>query len=286
MAVTIIRGGVSDAPFFTGLAGSAITVFDFALVTTLGWTKVYTDTNRADYRQPSSGHFLSVISTDTTTFTVQPFMAMSALGVGTESYPGSAITITKSDVATSATRNWRMISNGLNICLQIASNPSNSFTGVCGEMYFGRFISRKTVSTDNYLQFVYAGDQRLAWPTASLSASGGAHFHRDYTQAPGSINGGWIVDTLVSGNPMGGGFVSAPSVLRNNLEVGTIRLGEPSIAEFRGVVPGVWAPFFAVATLSDTDTWTGYGPLAGKTFELWKSGSSSYGIVVETSSTW
>mgnify|MGYP000538869411 CR=1 FL=1 len=56
MAITVLRynnnGTSAGAPALSGSAGSLITVLDFCLVTTLGWTKT-AGTNNGIYRAPT-----------------------------------------------------------------------------------------------------------------------------------------------------------------------------------------------------------------------------------------
>ena len=293
MTTTYLQGGVASAPYFTGIAGSAISVFDFALVTTLGWTKVYTGTNAADYQHGPSGHCLSIVDTAGTSFTIRPYASMSALGTGLEPYSANAVvsTVTKSDSATATTKNWRLISNGTNIIMQIAANLTSTYTGgVTGEIYWGDFVPRKTVAVDAYTKTFRAGNSPNMFTSGSNGASfssTGAAVQRPYTQAAGFVGCSWCFDTGGGGAAnMGTAGGALPSVLRNNITLGMVKIGEQSIDEIRGILPGIWVPQGNVVTRSDGDVWQGYGPLASRSFMLWKSNVGTQGFVVETSNTW
>lgn len=285
MAITKCYAGVDGAPYLSGTAGAMIAVLDYFLVTKLGWTKPYSGTNQAVYKS-GVGDYLKVVDTGATTFTVQGYETMSALATGTVPYPSSgALTITKSDTASAANREWQAISNGSTFILHLNTVAGGGFTN-SNSLLFGRI--KPIDPAIAYNSFIWANQGGNGF-TPAWTNDGRAAFPRSYDGSVGGFDMNRIWG-MVGQTPVESGSTNFPpppnKVLGGILldrwfarELGTV--GVP----FRGVIPGLWGCANDVASLSNRDTISGgSGALAGKTFELWKTYYG--GVWIETSDTW
>jgi hypothetical protein len=175
MTVRVYRSTDASAPTLTGQVGSLVALLDACLVngygalTAAGWTKSFSTTNKAAYRQNATGAnntanpmYLYVddtgpgagaarearvcgfetMSAITPTGTGQfPTAAQSAIGVGT-------LVIRKSTTADATARAWTLVANGQTIYLWIETGDMVAPTLAAYTFVFGDFKSFK--ATDLY----------------------------------------------------------------------------------------------------------------------------------------
>lgn len=76
-------------PPYSGTPGSLIEILDYLLVTVMGWTKEFSGTNLAAYKQPagSNGYYLRIDDTNATYARAVGYETMSDINTGTNMFP-------------------------------------------------------------------------------------------------------------------------------------------------------------------------------------------------------
>jgi hypothetical protein len=301
MTITVITNQTASAPSLTGIAGSLIAVLDFCLVTTLGWTKPYSSTNLAAYKQPagSNGFYLYVDDTGGQDARFRAYETMSSISSGTGPVPtdvqlSGGLHLYKSSAASSTTRPWYFISDGKMFYLVTSpAGTTPSTWGTANNAYaFGDFKSYK--SGDAYNTLV-VGDTSASATSSSIqfvnlssafnSLSGGSYMMRANTQIGTSTGFARFTD-YAGGGGMSNlqGTIPYPSPIDGGINLARLFIGEASAGR-RGYMPGAWAWMHAVNQANALDTFSGAGDLAGRTFVYMPLGNS-YAFVLETSDTW
>lgn len=296
MAVTVIRNGFNGttpgAPDLTGAAGSLIAVLDFCLVTTLGWTKEFSGTNTASYRQP--------VGTSKRMY----------LGAND---PGDAVRLRGYEQATDAgiydagIGPFPTAAQGENgVCVKTYYNGSGGWLFVSNGKCFYLFV-------DVYDYFLFFGDYKSYLPgdeynvaligganasvgafetlTALNGTAFGGHFlARSYTGVEGSVAAGKSTNATFGQTATLGNHspVSYPSPIGGGLLLSKVYLHEGNNTGFRGELPGLWSPLHS-CPLADKDTYEGTGVLEGRTFEVLGNNRTDYygwQVHIETSNTW
>lgn len=291
MTITVKRSTDGGAPSLINTAGSLITLLDYLLVTTLGWTKPYTGTNLAAYKQPSGSNqmYLYVDDTGTTAARVSGYEAMTSISSGTGNFPTSVqqsggLYWGKSSAGSN--RPWLFWSNGKIFYLFVQYNGTN-WLGHC----FGDFTSYK--SSDAYGTIIIGDASSPTSATAfsslvsavSSSTAGGHFVARQYTQIGSSLAVGKISNYAMSAGNLGASGITYPCPIDGGLHQAPVWISEVTAgAGARGLLPGIWNPLH-VAPLTHGDTFSGTGVLAGRTFEAVSLGSGGQ-CFVETSDTW
>lgn len=292
MTTTYLTQASSGVPVLNGAVGSLITLLDYLLVTTLGWTKAFTGTNIASYRAPTGNRFyLGVDDTTTLNARVRAFETATAAGVAVGSGTGPTPTddllsgggyVYKGD-NTSTARSWWFASDGKMFHLSI--NASSYYA----LFSFGDFASYKSSDAFNTLLSSEAGPSKSVYGittgiSATTSATTGSCIIRAYTQVGGCVGSAKIVDgTYGSVSTIGSAGSPYPSEVEGALLLGRVRINESS-ARLRGTIPGLWSPAHA-KPLGDGDTFSGTGDFSGRTFVARNVGTSGQ-VMVETSDTW
>ena len=290
MAITIKRSTDAGAPSLTNTAGSMITLLDYLLVTTLGWTKPYTGTNLAAYKQPAAtnGFYLRVDDTSTTTTRCVGYETMSDVNTGTGAFPTSAqvsggLWMEKSNGA--GTRPWLLVSNGKIFYLGVFYNNVHWMMNA-----FGDFISYKAGDVFGTIILMNGSSSTAtvfpSFVTGLTTTSTGHYVPRAYTQIGSSIAVGKFSDNVrLSGSGMGGGGSLYPSPIEGGLHLAPVWINEGTSAGVRGLLPGVWSPLHS-KPLTTGDTFSGVGTIASRTFEALDLGNSNNQAFFETSDTW
>lgn len=272
-----------------------------------GWTKPFTGTNLAMYRQPvgSSNAFYLRVDDATTAreLGVRAYETASDITGGTGPFPTVAQQATnafwqKSSAADATARAWVLICNGptFYFWVQTTANSRGNTTG--GQMYaFGDFTTYKTGDTFNTLiqsqvttvtlNDTICATAQAAINTAYLNVSAAGFWAaRSHTQLGSSVVLGRHTDVAKTANTaiIGSNGIGYPSPVDGGLYVAPIFVHETALSVLRGQMNGVWAPCHNRA-LSDGDTFTGTGTLAGKTFEAFNNNTAGQ-IFVEMSNTW
>lgn len=312
MAWTYYSSSDASAPSLAGTAGSLITVLDAILVAgygsqpAAGWTKPYTGTNLAAFRSGAAAGdriYLRVDDTGAQEGRIRCYKTMSDVNTGTEPFPtvaqiaGSGLFVRKSAAASATVRQWACVADDKTcIFLPFPEDFANVSTG---GFYAGDIYSFQ--ASDTYRAAIIAnavtgnGTNRLtAWDRASTTISTGncpGHFidrehtgielshpiYKDISSACVSTDTGtaWS-STSFSGhsfpNESDGGVYMFP------YRVATfITASSPSELALRGKLRGLYfCPCGADQFAFGTEI-TGAGDLVGKTFRLFRSGTSATG---------
>lgn len=309
--VRVLRSTDASAPTLNGVAGSLITLLDAALVNgygasaPLGWTKAFSGTNKAAYKNSAvegTGLYLRVqddasgiaASKSQTT----GYETMSTVDAGTNQFPLINPTyygVIKSITADATNRPWVIIGNeyGFHLLIQ-----EGTVAGDWTPYYFGDIISYKTSDPWKFvISSAYSNSQAWLNSNASMSvvvniisttitgfiiardhlASVGAVLcgkHTDYAKAPYATIGNGVAGLMPYPAPVNNGVFLAPAWVHHG--------SAPYVV--RGHIPGLWCPMHG-KPIANNDTFSGTGSLAGKTFEAFNSYNAGQ-IMIETSNTW
>lgn len=292
MTIFIKRSTDVGAPVLNNTPGSYIALFDYLLVTTLGYTKTTLGTNIAKYRQPpgTNQFCLQVKDNGTTGVFLSGWETLTATDTGTGQFPTAAQLSTGLLLDKVASTSWRFFSNGKIFYLMVRISAS-----VVQTFAFGDFISYK--SGDLYNTLIIGNTTTQTWnslflglATNTIYPTAGHYVCRSYTQVGTALAIGKFCDSFRAGNSatMGTGSMSPyPSPVDGALKLSPLWLNEPAANLLeRGFLPGVFNILHNVA-FNDGDTFqVNVGPLAGRTFEVVAGGPASGQYAIETSDTW
>lgn len=310
MALTVYRSTDAGAPTLTYAAGSLISVLDACLRTGYGskagagWTKPYTGTNIAVFKQGAGGNnrFLRVWNArtgdDPNTYCMSAnargYENMTAVSTGTNPFPTTAqsgsngLMIRVAASGPNYTPSWIVRATSSWFSIDINTGRYERVPGVAqydDTFSFGSFPSLK--SGDTYNDFIYGG------PNTEYSRG----MYADHTTTMGYLSRsdlGTVGARPMSITPcfpgyeptMGSG--STHSMAYPNRADSSAFLSQYVIVDsgqVRGTLPGVWTSPHGLAPIGWGNTFGGAGSLAGRSFEILAVGTSSDGFIIETSDT-
>ncbi len=297
MAVTRYSALDASAPVLDGQHGTLVNVLDgclasgYGALAAAGWTIPYFDTNKSVFRSANTGNeFYYRIDDNISSFDnlaqIDGYETMSDVDTGTGKFPTltqalNDAWLAKSNVISSAARDWLVIANE-HMCYLII-NTANSLGFTTAQLYaFGDATSLS--GSDAFLSVVAASITK----TAALgnipfengftvdSVSDRVFGTRSFTQIGAGVKLGYHWDSSKDG-------VQYPNPVDGSLLMGRVYITEPDVV--RGYFPGLWHLSPDAASFNHNDTFSGTGTLAGKTFEIIRcNGNHAYAI--ETSNTW
>ncbi len=301
LTAQIIAGSVTANTFQYAIAGalsSPATGTISAVVAPLGWTKAFTGTNLAAYKQATGNQlYLRVDDTGTTSARTVGYEAMTDVNTGTNPFPtavqvAGGLTWSKSS---GVARRCILWGNG-KIFWFFTDYAGDSTTGIISA--FGDITSYKSADAwatmhmsgtaagtdEGYIQNVAA--------TAVYSAIVGHFMARSYTQIAGAVTLNKIGDTRFSvagasgQNSIGSasGAFTYPAPVDGNLWTTQLIVNEITAQTPRGLMPGAYAPLHNRA-LTNYVIFTGAGALAGKEFMAINGGAGTGQILAEVSNT-
>ncbi|MBF3951927.1 hypothetical protein ISG27_12855 [Burkholderia pseudomallei] len=327
MGVNFYRSTDASAPTLTGQAGSLVSLLDACLVNgygtqaAAGWTIAYTGTNKRDYKQGtgSNGFYLDVDDSGPGAGTYKDarargYEAMTALATGTNAFPTTSQSATfggvirKSATADATARQWYLLADATCFYLFVdtgdLTNPSYS-----AAFAFGDFFSYKSGDTYNTMiigrsaENTGSGAEQLPYITSpsqgvfTFSNYAGHYIARHWNAVGGAVAFGKQASVLCTGGgtnfvQMGDAYsqMNYPNGPDSALELSPLWVVHSNM--IRGYMKGLWAPCHR-QPLGHTDTFSGTGNMAGKTFMALNianfTGSwNQFGgqIIIETSNTW
>lgn len=313
MAVTVYKSTDGSAPTLSGTTGSLVALLDACLVTgygsksAAGWTKPYTAASKAVFRAGGGTQFYLDVDDagpGVGTFKearMRGYETMTAVATGTGPFPTAAqlstgIICRKSATADATARAWILIADDKTFYLFVLTGDS---AGVYFAFGFGDFYS--TLSGDAYRCMINGrASENVATATTenldkvqyggnTFTASTGFYVSRAYTGAGGALAMVKQGDNqLFAGTSEAGmsGSLPFPNSTDGGYYITRVPISEPSGRTRRGWLRGFWHFGHAVGSVVDTDTITGSGDLAGRSFLIIKSGGNSSVYVIETSNTW
>jgi hypothetical protein len=321
MVMRVYRSTDTSAPVLTGQVGTLVALLDAVLVngygsmTAAGWTKPYTGTNKAVFRNSSStgtGHYLRVqddVATHGRAY-VLGYEAMTTVDAGTNPFPSTVATYHgwgKSNTNDATARPWVIFADDQRFYIFVQSGESSS-DWVTG--FFGDIVSYKAV--DPYRSCLVARH--------STSGASNQVFGLDYLGYMHNNSSGYAGSAVFGGMPRNHAGTYGPTLVVRTTDTvkATMGTSSPNAAFYagapsgglaypdpagaslwlaptwvlnsaggnviRGHMPGLWAPMHA-RPLSNNDTFSGTGAMTGKTFEAFNIYSSGQ-LMMETSDTW
>ena len=315
MAVTVYRWDDPDAPVLSNpSAGSLIGVLDACLVngytgkTGAGWTKAFSGTNLAAYRQGAGSMcYLRVHGVDSLTFKVRMrgYESMTDVNTGTGEFPtttqlanGAYAAIGTSTLA--ANKPWIVVADNKRFYLWVGASLTTAVdistsTTWQALFFFGDIISFRP--GDTYCCQIMGSDsasngtERFGLAGALTSVIAGSFIARDAAQAAGSVNNSKYYDYYGGSSSATIGSstcVAYPDPITGGINLSRINVSNgATVKGIRGRLPGVFAPLNALPG-NNGDTFSGVGDLDGRTFILLDCGSSTIRcrVALETSDTW
>lgn len=315
MAWNLYKHNDASAPVLTGTRGSLIALLDACLVNgygpkaAAGWSKPYSDTNRAVYRM-GSGRLRAFFKVDENTSALSYADSEARIRIwesmtgiedadGTDPTPSTGYLIAKkSSTLNSTARNWWLVADDRTFVLFTQYDGTTTASGIyVGEFYsytpndnfgvaiIGRYLenSHSWTSTEAMGHFVYWG--------GSLSGSGrrvvrdgtGVLKAQGFSAVPGMnlFNPSFTAVSVAYPNPDDGSLILTPIFI--HAETG----GSLTI---RGRLRGIWASP-QISSMAIGDTFSGAGSIAGRSFirvpDSVSNGGASYeyGVFPETSDT-
>lgn len=320
MAVRLYKSTDTGAPVLSGSVGSLITVLDAVLVNgynagvtpAAGWTKAFSGTNQAAYRNSATGgtgFYVSVDDTGPNTVLgarkarLRGFETMTAVTTGTGGFPTSvqipaAIQVYKSITADATARAWTILADQRTFYLFTDPGGGDEINGYSAFM-FGDVFSLKT--GDAYRCAIIG---RTAEP-AYVGGESGAEERMQDVALLSAVNTGHYLARSYQGvtqqaiqfgkhntNNALRGLVPYPNPTDQSILLAQLGIHELIGAQsaLRGRLRGIWDfQHDPMAKVNDGDTFPGTGPFAGKTFQFLKplGGIGTIRLLVlETSDTW
>jgi hypothetical protein len=311
------RSTDSSAPVLTGQVGTLISLLDAVLVngygskTAAGWTKAYSGTNKAVYRNSSTngtGHYLRVDDTNASYGRAYVTGGETASAVDTLANPFPAATLTyagwgKSNTTDATARPWVILADDQRfyIFVQTGENGTDWAAGFFGDIfsyvsndayrsllcarYSTSGASAQTYSTE-FLAYMYppgsTTTSTITMPRTHAGVYGpqSVGMHTDMFKcanktSPGGVFWAGAQTGITYPNPVNSGLIMAPV---------WVHYGATSAVIVRGYMPGLWCPAHN-RPLANNDTFSGVGAMAGKTFEAFNVYSAGQ-LILETSDTW
>lgn len=254
-----------------------------AKIAALGWTKVFTGTNKAVYKPSdpaATGCYLRVDDTAATNARVSGFETMSDVDTGTGQFP-TAVQLSGGMYWMKSTI-WAVVGDGRGFYLMMgaATNPLYSVE------FFGDIVSDKP--GDAYACALFGASasqtgnstntQCISWVAGPTSNYHG-YMPRSYTAVGGAIATGRYVapwpNTASNYSGTGPGDHVYPNGADNSLRPAVQFV--VSNNSVRGTLPGCYAFFQngVNAAFNNLDTIAGAGDLAGRVLRMFRSGSPS-----------
>jgi hypothetical protein len=210
MAVTVYRSTDASAPVLTGQVGSLIALLDAVLVngygakSAAGWTKPYTGTNLAAFRNSTTDGTGSYLRVDNSSASyggvyVHGFTAMTDISTGTGGFPVGNTATNNYEVwpvsltVNSTARPWVIIADAFRFHLFIQSGYYKTVATEWEHAYFGDILSYKPADTMRALlvgSYVATNNLAAICPSTRTSATyHGSHLrlcHLPYQDTAGA----------------------------------------------------------------------------------------------------
>lgn len=274
-----------------------------------GWTKPFTGTNKAAFRQGSgSNQFYIRVVDDAPTEAatardarVRGYETMTDVDTGTDLFPtvvqqANGLFVRKSSTADATVRNWILFADARTFYLfTLPAGADVNPTGYRG-LWFGEFYSLKTadpyrvgIASRNAENNTAASSDTIDIFNNTLSVATTANFvARGHNETAGSVNVGKHGDNSKANSTLLTGFVPYTNPANGAFYLSRVWIHDPTttpVNSLRGRMRGFWHFLHAVGSVTDGDVLIGTGELAGKTFLIVKLTANSGVYCMETSNT-
>lgn len=286
-----VTGSSSFSYTVTGTPVTPATGTITAKVSSAGWTKPFSGTNLAGYKQGagSNGMYLRVNDAGTTTARIKACENMTDINGTLADFPTDAqanggLYVGKSG---SGTCDWIAIASEKFIYLFTQTNQNTNYRGT---LFFGDIVSNK--SGDAFNTMIIAGSNTsnyynfdLFYLNSSLAQLSNHYIARSHTQIGASLNNGKTSTVNMANSSismMGGQGISYPSPFDGALHLAPVLVTEQSVG-MRGTMPNLWCPLHA-RPFNHLDVIDGSGQFAGKKFIALSGGySTEYQCLIDIS---
>ena len=314
MAVTVYRWDDPDAPVLSNpSAGSLIGVLDACLVdgytgkTGAGWTKAFSGTKLAAYRQGAGSMCYLRVYDGTGTFKVRMrgYESMTDVNTGTGEFPtttqlANGVYAAIGTSTTAANKPWIVVADNKRFYLWVGASLTTAVdistsTTWQALFFFGDIISFRP--GDTYCCQIMGSDsasngtELFGLAGALTSVNAGSFIARNAAQAAGSVNNSKCYDYYGGNSSATIGSatcVAYPDPITGGINLSRINVSNgATVKGIRGRLPGVFAPLNALPG-NNGYTFSGVGDLDGRTFILLDCGSLTIRgrVALETSDTW
>lgn len=308
---TIYRATDAGAPTLDGLAGSLLAVLSACLVdgygakAAAGWTKPFTGTDKAVFKQGGVGGLhLRIDDSAGQAASMRGYEAMSDVDTGTDPFPtvaqmASGLFIYKSQTASAVVRDWIVGADERTFWIYISySTAVGVFTSTANTLcYFGDVQGADL--SDDWAVYIVGGTSNASnahtfgnISTIASSALSGNYWARDYLGVTKSVAGARCTNGMMkasSSSRLGMGGVAYPAPYDGALHLMPIWCTQGSTPTYilRGKIKGIWDTA-SISPGTPGDTVEGTGSLAGRTFQHIAVGSASSAApcFIEISDTW
>lgn len=318
MTVRIYSSSDAGAPALRGnTPGDIINILTKCLVegygskAPAGWTKPFTGTNVAAFKQGagSNGMYLRVDDTSTATqyrsARVVGYETMTDVNTGSPTpFPTTVQAPTGlgwfqhySSGSVANPRRWRIIADEMLFYFFTNTYPENGYSSnYYNEMYaFGDIIPFKPGDTTHTILLgndtASSPNSSEVYPLEGYSISSTLTRYRlsvarDYTNLGGPMTMGWHSDHTKGSGSWGTGNLSYPHGPDGGMYLAPVWVHNPQYTPYsvRGLMPGMWIPLHPSGILAEEQTVAGQGELAGKTFLARRHAANC--ALFEISDTW
>lgn len=263
-----------------------------------GWTKPFTGTNLAAFKQPAGTRerYLTVNDTVATTCRIAGFETMTDAVTGTGKFPtegqyAGGLYYQKSNAASAAARKYVLVCNGPNFFLYCNVDDAPAANTGSIMIAYGTLASFK--AGDLFDNFIIGNPASTSTafmencaPSAMTTGHAGHYLCRSYTQLGTAVTAGKNTDSFKNANAstMGSSGMVYPSVVDGGIYMAPVNMHENTLSALRGEIPGLFAPMHN-KPLQSFDTFDGSGIYAGRKYEAFMLQTASQ-VFLETSNTW
>ena len=294
---------VADSTHFTfvtsGISDQTATGTITAVRTPLGFSKVYSGTNKAAYRADdvaSSRLYLRVADDGTGAATyarIRGYESMSDVDTGAGPFPTDAqqsggLYWGKSSAASSTARAWRLFGDSQGFYLFVNQDGAGAWIGAA----WIDIPSEK--AGDAYRTLIIGGINATIVNMGTLpviGAQSGHYFARTYAQT-GTAIPAIKLSHHVAASGLGVGGLSYPAPMGNQFYCAPVDawegVGYTTVTALRGPMPGLYAPLHPSAQLTDGSYQTDVIGLDGRTLfvQTIKYISSNYAAAIDLTGPW
>lgn len=301
MAVTVYASTDGSAPVLNGTAGEFVALLKACLVdgygskAAAGWTRPFSGTNKAAFKQAAGNQFyLRVLDHNLTSTTryafLRGFETMSDVDTGTGGFPTAAqqtngliVNYNTGAVA----RPWIVIADDRTVYAfcDIAGNATY-YAFMFGDIY-------SYVSSDGYrtalIGMIDNTTDRLNAGYADVTtAASGYYIARKYDGSGTSLQVGVHADNTYVSSSVGKGPIAYPDPVSGGIVLSPVYLHEIAEPTIRGKLRGFWHWSHATSGIGDRDFFNGATGTAfqGKSFLVISLSQAAGLYVMETSNTW
>jgi hypothetical protein len=291
-APVVYRSTDSSAPVLTGTAGDIVNLLDKCLVAgygakaAAGWTKPFTATNAAVFRMGAGNQFYLDVNDNGASngltgasgqeAAIRGYEVMTAASTGTNPFPTTAQVAAatsnwrKSATANATARGWFMVADDRSFILGILDGDT---ANIYKPYTFGDVYSLK--SGDAYRTAITVRTVVNSTAATGLLSVAGSLSSQASVASTGLYIARIAAGTGTSHNPalLAAGtawetFTSFTASLDGNVQLSRLTLADTTPI-LRGYLRGLWEVLAPVG-LTDGDTWSGTGDLAGRSFVVVK----------------